>query len=129
MTEVALYRIIIGAAGLLLIVAIWFIGRPRKPGQGRRVERDASGSKPAGGRAEPTLGETLEAEARKARETSSGQAEQARIEALERTLADDGKSQEAGQVGPLKPSFVGGGRTPQASQPTLGVRRDEQFDR
>jgi cell division protein ZipA len=127
MNEVLLYRIIIAAACLLLIVGIWFLGRPRKPGQGRRLGPGASGAKP-GNRAEPSLGETLEAEARKDRDASNGQVEKGRIEALERSLADDGKTADAEKPVPLKPSFVGG-RGPQASQPTLGVRKDEQFDR
>ena len=49
-------RIWILIAGLVLIAAILFFGRPRKPGQGRRVSRGD------GGRVEPTLGEQLEAE-------------------------------------------------------------------
>ena len=125
MNEVLLYRIIIAGACLLLIVGIWFLGRPRKPGQGRRLGRDASRQ---GARAEPSLGETLEAEARKEREVSSAPAEKSRIEALERSLADDSKASEAEKPVPQKPSFSGG-RGPQASQPTLGVRKDETFDR
>jgi cell division protein ZipA len=49
-------RIMILVAGLVLIACIVIFGRPRKPGQGRRV------AKGEGGRVEPTLGEQLEAE-------------------------------------------------------------------
>ena len=37
--DVCAYGILI--AGVLLIAAIYFFGRPRKPGQGRRVDGDA----------------------------------------------------------------------------------------
>lgn len=54
MSDVWMLRAGILVAGLLLIAAIYFFGRPRRPGQGRRVEnRDA--------RTEPTLGEQIEA--------------------------------------------------------------------
>jgi cell division protein ZipA len=56
MSDVWMLRTGILIAGALLIVAIYMFGRPRKPGQGRRLEnRD-------GMRVEPTLGEQLEAE-------------------------------------------------------------------
>ena len=55
-----LLRIGIAIAGVLLIAAIYFFGRPRKPGQGRRV---AEGNRGEGGeRIEPTLGAQLESE-------------------------------------------------------------------
>jgi len=55
MSDVWMLRTGILIAGVLLIAAIYFFGRPRKPGQGRRLEgrRD--------GRLEPTLGEQVEA--------------------------------------------------------------------
>jgi len=49
-------RIWILIAGFVLLAAILFFGRPRKPGQGRRVARGD------GSRVEPTLGEQLDAE-------------------------------------------------------------------
>lgn len=53
MSEMALLRIGILIAGLILIAAIIFFGRPKKPSQGRRVERgDAA---PDGERIEPAL--------------------------------------------------------------------------
>ena len=53
-------RIGIAIAGVLLLAAIYFFGRPRRPGQGRRV---AERSDPAfGERIEPTLGAQIESE-------------------------------------------------------------------
>ena len=54
MSDMALLRIGILAAGLLLIAAIFLFGRPKKKLQGRRVE-GAEGT--SGGRREPSLGE------------------------------------------------------------------------
>jgi cell division protein ZipA len=45
-------------AGVLLIVAIYFFGRPRKPGQGRRVDAGRGET----GRVEPTIGEQIQSE-------------------------------------------------------------------
>ena len=56
MSDVWMLRTGILIAGVLLIVAIYIFGRPRKPGQGRRVEGRE------GMRLEPTLGAQLEAE-------------------------------------------------------------------
>jgi len=57
MSDVWMLRTGILVAGVLLIAVIYFFGRPRRPGQGRRVESRAEGA-----RLEPTLGEQLEAE-------------------------------------------------------------------
>src|SRR5688572_33481715 len=57
--DMTLLRVGIAIAGVLLIAAIYFFGRPRKPGQGRRV---ASPERGEGGRIEPTLGAQLEDE-------------------------------------------------------------------
>ena len=56
MSDVWLLRTGILIAGLLLIVAIYAFGRPRKPGQGRRVD----GGRGDGARVEPTLGAQIE---------------------------------------------------------------------
>jgi cell division protein ZipA len=56
MSDVWMLRTGILIAGVLLIAAIYFFGRPRKPGQGRRVEGRE------GVRVEPTIGAQLEAE-------------------------------------------------------------------
>lgn len=54
MSDVWMLRAGILIAGVLLIAAIYFFGRPRRPGQGRRVETRET-------RTEPTLGEQIEA--------------------------------------------------------------------
>ncbi|HAI45847.1 Cell division protein ZipA [compost metagenome] len=54
MSDMALLRIGILAAGLLLIAAIFLFGRPKKKSQGRRVD---SAEKGAGARREPSLGD------------------------------------------------------------------------
>jgi cell division protein ZipA len=56
MSDVWMLRTGILIAGVLLIAAIYFFGRPRRPGQGRRVDGRKEG------RLEPTLGAQLEAE-------------------------------------------------------------------
>ncbi len=57
--DMTLLRVGIAIAGVLLIAAIYLFGRPRKPGQGRRVAAPERGD---GGRIEPTLGAQLEDE-------------------------------------------------------------------
>lgn len=54
MSDVALLRIGILVAGVLLVVAIFLFGRPKKKVQGRRVE---GGDSASGQRREPLLGE------------------------------------------------------------------------
>ena len=57
MSETWLLRGGILAAGLILMVAIIWFGRPKKAPQGRRLDRGAGG--PGSERAEPTLGESM----------------------------------------------------------------------
>ncbi len=52
MSDATLLRIVIAVFGAILLAAIYFYGRPRRPQQGKRTER-----RPAG-RVEPTLGES-----------------------------------------------------------------------
>lgn len=59
MSDIWLLRIGIVVAGVLLMAAIWFFGRPRRTPQGTRVA-DARGRE--GDRMEPTLGAQLEQE-------------------------------------------------------------------
>ncbi|HJP98021.1 MAG TPA: cell division protein ZipA [Rhodanobacteraceae bacterium] len=47
-------RIIIAAIGVVILAGIYFFGRPRRPGQGRRVVPRKSGEE----RVEPVIGET-----------------------------------------------------------------------
>jgi len=58
MSDIWLLRIGIIVAGLLLMVAIWYFGRPRRAPQGTRIE----GRRGEAVRTEPTLGEQLEQE-------------------------------------------------------------------
>ncbi len=69
MSEVAMLRIGIAVAGLLLIVAIFVFGRPKKKVQGRRVEGSDSA---AGQRREPLLGDPDATEAHGADGTDEG---------------------------------------------------------
>ena len=64
MTDAWMLRTAIIVAGVLLLAAIYFFGRPRKPGQGRRVEGAARGGFADGGRVEPTLGQMIADELR-----------------------------------------------------------------
>ena len=61
MSDVSMLRIGLVVAGVLLLAAIYFFGRPGKPGQGRRRD-GVRGDTGEGRRIEPTLGELLEQE-------------------------------------------------------------------
>lgn len=130
-------RLILLIAGLILIGAIYWFGRPAGPDQGRRPGR-GEGRRAAAresGRREPTLRELVEEEGRAAVATDEGPATadgdadfdgelQAELELLERTLGDG----EGG--GRREPRFSagdeddGGGA---AERP--GARPDDHFDR
>ncbi|HEY0334680.1 MAG TPA: cell division protein ZipA [Stenotrophomonas sp.] len=56
MSDMAMMRIGILIAGLLLLVAIFLFGRPKKPPQGRRVENEG-GATPSRERREPSIGD------------------------------------------------------------------------
>ncbi|WP_242107769.1 cell division protein ZipA [Luteimonas aquatica] len=106
MSDAWLLRLGILVVGIVLIAAIYFFGRPRKPGQGRRLkaeERDSAA------RMEPTLGAQLENELeQQAPDYSSEAVVQSEMELLDRT--------------------VGGGiRAAAASE--LGKRESEDFDK
>lgn len=61
MSDVSMLRIGLVVAGLLLLAAIYFFGRPRRPGQGRRRGEGGAGAGESR-RIEPTLGELLQQE-------------------------------------------------------------------
>lgn len=113
-------RIILLVAGALLLAAIYFFGRPRKPDQGKRVA-----GRRGGGRVEPVLGDDgepvddgaprLDADG----EELSPETIQSELELLERTLAGDPT--------PVPAHRVEHGATPAPS--TRGARTDPQFDR
>ncbi|GAB2618097.1 cell division protein ZipA [Novilysobacter erysipheiresistens] len=83
MSDVTLLRIGILIAGLILIAAIVFFGRPRKPGQGKRVARE---DRADGERREPTLGEQLESELDGDGVVAGESTTQAELDLLDRTL-------------------------------------------
>ncbi|HEV2608295.1 MAG TPA: cell division protein ZipA [Xanthomonadaceae bacterium] len=124
-----------------MIAAIWFLGKPRKPDQGRRVDgkrADAQRPSPgrsAGDRSEPTLGEILEEDARNDRDALGTRAEQTSFNLPDTASAsDDDRAQEnampeLAKSGLLRPSLVGTSRSIPASQPTLGIRQEAEFDR
>ena len=70
MTDAWILRTAIIVAGALLLAAIYFFGRPRKPGQGKRVAGSGRGFADGGGRVEPTLGEMLADELREGEEAA-----------------------------------------------------------
>ncbi len=81
MSDVWLLRTGIVAAGVILLAAIYFFGRPRRNAQGRRID-----SRGEGGRLEPTLGAQLESELAAAADYSSDATVQAEMELLDRSL-------------------------------------------
>jgi len=83
MSDETLLRIGILIAGLFVVGAILFFGRPRKPGQSRRVSR---GEEASGSRREPTLGEQLENEAAASELGEEDPTTQAELDLFERDL-------------------------------------------
>lgn len=82
MSDIWLLRIGILAAGVLLVAAIYFYGRPRKPGQGRRLvpdERDSA-------RMEPTLGAQIENEVATSPGAAGDTAVQSEMDLLDQTV-------------------------------------------
>jgi cell division protein ZipA len=126
MSDVNQFRLIIGIACLVLILAIYFLGKPRRPNQGRRVD----GRRGDPGRTEPTLGDDVERDLRSGIGFDGDQAEQTELDLLERHLsgdADDGHDTRPPTLGAAL--RAGTPRTAPASQPTVGIRREERFDR
>ena len=91
MTDITLLRIAILLAGIGLLVAIWFFGRPRRAEQGRRTgARDS-------GRVEPSLGAQIEDELA-ADTAAAGEATlQSELDLFDRTLDGDGGGNELGR--------------------------------
>jgi cell division protein ZipA len=83
MSDETLLRIAILIAGLFVVGAIVFFGRPRKPGQGRRLPRDGKGED---ARREPTLGEQMESELAESGTPVGEATAQAELELFDRTL-------------------------------------------
>lgn len=93
MSDVTMLRIGILIAGLILIGAIVFFGRPRKPGQGKRVARDGG---PDPMRHEPTLSEQLQSELGGEGGLGGETTTQAELELFDRTL-EGGANSELGR--------------------------------
>ena len=81
MSDAWLLRTGILVAGVVLIAAIYFFGRPRRKDQGRRLKPEERG-----GRTEPTLGAQIESELAEAPETGSDAVVQAEMELLDRAV-------------------------------------------
>ncbi len=82
MSDVWMLRAGILIAGVLLIVAIYIFGRPRKPGQGRRVDAGRGDA----GRVEPTIGVQLERELASDVDFSGESVVQSEIDLLDRPV-------------------------------------------
>ena len=96
MTDITLLRVAILLAGIGLLVAIWFFGRPRRAEQGRRTGT-RFGSKDASGRVEPSLGAQIEDELA-ADATTAGEATlQSELDLFDRTLDGEGGGNELGR--------------------------------
>lgn len=90
MSDMTLLRVGILVAGLILIAAIFWFGRPRKPGQGKRLARNAAPKDVESGRLEPTLGEQIEAALADGGSRGGDAATQAELDLFERTLEGGG---------------------------------------
>jgi len=84
MSDMWLLRTGILIAGVLLFVAIYVFGRPRKPGQGRRVD----GARGDGARVEPTIGAQLAGELAAGSDYSSDAVVQSEIDLLDHTVGN-----------------------------------------
>ncbi len=93
MSDIWLLRIGIIVAGLLLMLAIWYFGRPRRAPQGTRIE--GRGRSDAG-RTEPTLGEQLEQELGEG-EGSLEEAVQSELELLDSAIGAAQPNSELGK--------------------------------
>lgn len=80
MSDVWLLRLGILVAGAVLVAAIYYFGRPRRPGQGRRLKPERQG-----GRTEPTLGAQIEQELAAGPEDGGDEVVQSEMELLDQT--------------------------------------------
>lgn len=80
MSDVWLLRLGILVAGVVLVAAIYYFGRPRRPGQGRRLKPERQG-----GRTEPTLGAQIEQELAAGPEDGGDEVVQSEMELLDQT--------------------------------------------
>ncbi|MCM2335726.1 MAG: cell division protein ZipA [Pseudomonas sp.] len=90
--QTLLLRIILSVAGVVLIVAIYLFGRPRKPGQGKRVPRDRDGGAPG-----PTLGEQIEADLARSDRPLDDAAAQAELDLAAEPRGPEGAAPDVGR--------------------------------
>jgi cell division protein ZipA len=107
MSDMTLLRIGILIAGVILIAAIFWFGRPRKPGQGKRLPRNTAPNDAEGARLEPTLGEQIEAGLAEGTARGGEATTQAELDLFDRTLE-------------------GGASTPTSE---LGKRANEEYEK
>ncbi|MEO8461233.1 MAG: cell division protein ZipA [Dokdonella sp.] len=106
-------RILIGAIGAVLLLLIYLFGRPRKPGQGKRIDRNADGE-----RVEPTLGSN---DGDAADEFGDGEPSQAEFE----IGSDDDESPADGDSVRREPRSRAGA----SRRSTIGVRPAGEIER
>lgn len=94
MSDIWLLRIGIVVAGVLLMAAIWYFGRPRRSPQGTRVEQRAARGE--GDRMEPTLGAQIESELAGA-DHAGEDAVQAEMELLDSAIGGVSPNSELGK--------------------------------
>jgi len=108
-------RIIIAAIGAVILLGIYFFGRPRRPGQGRRVVPRKSGEE----RVEPVIGETGEPREGEpegeVRPSSPHQGEldvalKRELERLGATVAATGRNSVSAETQPARPERAVGQR-------------------
>ena len=92
MSDINMLRIAILLAGVGLVLAIWFFGRPRRAQQGRRT-----GTGGHGARVEPSLGVQLEDELARDAGTTGEATLQSELDLFDRTLDGEGGGNELGR--------------------------------
>ena len=92
MSDINMLRIAILLAGVGLVLAIWFFGRPRRAQQGRRT-----GTGGHGARVEPSLGAQLEDELARDAGTTGEATLQSELDLFDRTLEGEGGAEELGR--------------------------------
>lgn len=121
MNDVILVRVIIAIAAVILVAAIYFLGKPKRPDQGRRTSSPRFDI----GRREPTLGDDVENEFRNEDDSADDAGDrttmQAELDLLERSLSNGG--------GHSHTPGTASSRAGAASNPDLGMRREDSFDR
>lgn len=92
MTDITVLRIAILVAGFGLLLAIWFFGRPRRAGQGRRTGPGGQST-----RVEPSLGAQIEDELASDAGTTGEATLQSELDLFDRTLGGEGGAGELGR--------------------------------